>query len=220
MEMTGNDAWDGVNWDLAFESFEWMVHLAACFNRHLSENAPWTAWPDWSSDMPGFVVDEHRPGWLSALRLVHTHPRISVKGNTITVTDSLGTVRALEDVDVSSRWWHVDVWSDWNVPLDVVAALDAHHGASPSHRFVPGQMEQICLGVEDDTLSYGIGLAAVLHAMLDGVALFDRATDFHAARCRFCRETTYRQGLRGQGFEPGKEVLFACWSCTWEPVTN
>ena len=220
MEMTGNDAWDGVNWDVAFDSFEWMVHLAACFNRHLSENAPWTTWPDWSSDMPGFVVDEHRPGWLSALRLVHTHPRISVKGNTITVTDSLGTVRALEDVDVSSRWWHVDVWSDWNVPLDVVAVLDAYHGASPSHRFVPGQMEQICLGVEDDTLSYGIGLAAVLHAMLDGVALFDRATDFHAARCRICRETTYRQGLRGQGFEPGKEVLFTCWSCTWEPVTN
>lgn len=218
--MTGNDAWDGVNWDLAFESFEWMVHLAACFNRHLSENAPWTTWPDWSSDMPGFVVDEHRPGWLSALRLVHTHPRISVKGNTITVTDSLGTARVLEDVDVSSRWWHVDVWSDWNVPLDVVAVLDAYHGASPSHRFVPGQMEQICLGVEDDTLSYGIGLAAVLHAMLDGVALFDRATDFHAARCRICRETTYRQGLRGQGFEPGKEVLFTCWSCTWEPVTN
>ena len=212
--MTGNDAWDGVNWDLAFESFEWMVHLAACFNRHLSENAPWTAWPDWSSDMPGFVVDEHRPGWLSALRLVHTHPRISVKGNTITVTDSLGTVRALEDVDVSSRWWHVDVWSDWNVPLDVVAALDAYHGASPSTGLFLGRWSRSVWGWRTIRSRTGLVLRQCF-MMLDGVALFDRATDFHAARCRFCRETTYRQGLRGQGFEPGKEVLFACWSCTW-----
>ncbi|DAC16713.1 MAG TPA: hypothetical protein D7I01_05185, partial [Candidatus Poseidoniales archaeon] len=82
----------------------------------------------------------------------------------------------MEDVDVSSRWWHVDVWSEWNVPLEVVAALDARHGPSPSHTFIPGQMEQVCLGIEDDTTSYGLGLAAVLQAMLDGMALFERAT--------------------------------------------
>ena len=218
--MTIEEAWNGVDWGLDFESFEWMVHLAACFNRHLPPNAPWTEWPDWPSDMPGRVVDEHRPGWRSALRLVHTHPRISVAKNTVMVSDQRGTARALEDVDVSSRWWHVDVGSAWDVPLDVVAALDAKHGPSPSHRFVPGQMEQICLGADDDGLSYGLGLATVLQTMLDHVALFSRATNFHAARCRFCRETTYREGLRGQGFEPGNEVLFACGSCTYEPLTN
>ena len=218
--MTHEEAWNDVDWGLDFESFEWMVHLAACFNRHLPPNDPWTEWPEWPGDMPGRVVDEHRPGWLSALRLVHTHPRILVAKNTVTVTDQRGTARALEDVDVSCRWWHVDVGSAWNVPPDVVAALDARHGPSPSHRFVPGQMEQICLGVDDDGLSYGLGLAAVLQTMLDEVVLFSRATDFHAARCRFCRETTYREGLRGQGFVPGKEVLFACGSCTMEPLTN
>ena len=59
------------------------------------------------------------------------------EGNTITVTDDHGTARVLEDVDVTCRWWHVDVTSDWNVPPRIVAALDARHGPSASHKFVP-----------------------------------------------------------------------------------
>ena len=212
--MTHEEAWIDVDWGLDFASFEWMVHLAACFNRHLPPNAPWNAWPDWPTDMIGRVPEVHRPGWLSACHLVHRHPSIAVKGNTITVTDAHGTARVLEDVDVTCRWWHVDVTSDWNVPPKVVAALDARHGPSASHKFVPGQMEQICMGVEDDTLSYGLGLASVLQTMLDPVALYSRATDFHGARCTSCHGTTYRQGLRGQGLEHGKEVAYECWSCS------
>jgi hypothetical protein len=220
MAMTDDGAWDDVNWDLDFESFEWMVHLAACFNRHLPSNVPWTVWPDWPHDMLGFVVDDQRAGWLSALRLVHTHPNIAVEGNSITVTDSRGTARELEDVTVSSRWWHVDVGIDWDVPLDVVAALDATYGPSPSHAFIPGHLQQVCLGIEDDAASYGLGLSAVLQAMLDGMALFGKATDFHAARCRSCRETTYSEGLRGQGFVSSQEVTSECFWCSWETVTN
>ena len=114
--MTHEEAWIDVDWGLDFASFEWMVHLAACFNRHLPPNAPWNAWPDWPTDMIGRVPEIHRPGWLSACHLVHRHPSIAVKGNTITVTDAHGTARVLEDVDVTCRWWHVDVTSDWNVP--------------------------------------------------------------------------------------------------------
>ncbi|DAC36896.1 MAG TPA: hypothetical protein HA286_02780 [Candidatus Poseidoniaceae archaeon] len=215
-----DEAWEAVNWDLDFGSFEWMVHLAACFNRHLPAGAPWTEWPGWSTDMPGWVQDKNRPGWLSALRLIHTHPRIAVKKSVVSVTSSHGITRELEDVDVSSRWWHVNVNIDWNVPRPLVAALDELHGPSPSHAFVPGQMEQLCLGVDDDSVSYGLGLSSVLQAMLDEVVLLSQATNFHAAKCRFCHETTYREGLRGQGFPPGKEVLFACGSCTGEPLTN
>ena len=111
--MTHEDAWIDVDWDLDFTSFEWMVHLAACFNRHLPPNAPWNTWPDWPTDMIGRVPEPHRPGWLSACHLVHRHPSITVKGNTITVTDAHGTARVLEDVDVACRWWHVDVASHW-----------------------------------------------------------------------------------------------------------
>ena len=114
--MTHEEAWIDVDWDLDFASFEWMVHLAACFNRHLPPNGPWNTWPDWPTDMIGRVPEIHRPGWLSACHLVHRHPSIAVKGNTITVTDAHGTARVLEDVDVTCRWWHVDVTSDWNVP--------------------------------------------------------------------------------------------------------
>ena len=39
--MTHEEAWIDVDWGLDFASFEWMVHLAACFNRHLPPNAPW-----------------------------------------------------------------------------------------------------------------------------------------------------------------------------------
>ena len=156
--MTHEEAWIDVDWDLDFASFEWMVHLAACFNRHLPPNGPWNTWPDWPTDMIGRVPEIHRPGWLSACHLVHRHPSIAVKGNTITVTDAHGTARVLEDVDVTCRWWHVDVTSDWNVPPRIIAALDARHGPSASHKFVPGQMEQICMGVEDDGSPTASGL--------------------------------------------------------------
>ena len=149
--MTHEEAWIDVDWGLDFASFEWMVHLAACFNRHLPPNAPWNAWPDWPTDMIG-VCPRCTAQDGSACHLVHRHPSIAVKGNTITVTDAHGTARVLEDVDVTCRWWHVDVTSDWNVPPRIIAALDARHGPSASHTFVPGQMEQICMGVEDDTL--------------------------------------------------------------------
>ena len=76
------------------------------------------------------------------------------------------------------------------------------------------------MGVEDDTLSYGLGLASVLQTMLDPVALYSRATDFHGARCSSCHGTAYKQGLRGQGLEPGKEVAYECWSCSTESWCN
>ncbi|MED5498287.1 MAG: hypothetical protein VX845_01270, partial [Candidatus Thermoplasmatota archaeon] len=64
--MTHEEAWVDVDWELDFASFEWMVHLAACFNHHLPSNAPWNTWPDWPTDMIGRVPEPHRPGWLSA----------------------------------------------------------------------------------------------------------------------------------------------------------
>ena len=149
--MTHEEAWIDVDWDLDFASFEWMVHLAACFNRHLPPNAPWNTWPDWPTDMIGRCPKSHARMALGVPPRAR-HPSIAVKGNTITVTDAHGTARVLEDVDVTCRWWHVDVTSDWNVPPRIIAALDARHGPSASHKFVPGQMEQICMGVEDDAL--------------------------------------------------------------------
>ena len=119
--MTHEDAWIDVDWDLDFASFEWMVHLAACFNRHLPPNAPWTEWPDWPTDMIGRVPEIHRPGWLSACHLVHRHHSIAVKGNTITVTDAHGTAR---------------VWRTWTSPagggtLTSPQTGTSHRGSSP-----------------------------------------------------------------------------------------
>ena len=68
------------------------------------------------------------------------------------------------------------------------------------------------MGVEDDTLSYGLGLASVLQTMLDSVALYSRATDYHGARCTSCHGTTYRGRPQGTGLEHGKEVAYECWS--------
>ena len=43
------DPWDHIDWDLDFETFEWLVHLCDLFNvnEHGEREVDgWTVWPD------------------------------------------------------------------------------------------------------------------------------------------------------------------------------
>ena len=65
------ELWDMVDWDLDFESFEWLLHLAFVHNQHLPNSEMWRFWPDWPADMIGDVPEESHEDWLSTLKAIH-----------------------------------------------------------------------------------------------------------------------------------------------------
>ena len=111
--------------------------------------------------------------------------------------------QVLEDVDVTCRWWHVDVTSDWNV----------HQGSSPHwthatarrpHKFVRANGANLhgcwgrwtllrpraCLGASDDARPRG---------------LVRKTSDFHGARCTSCHGTTYGKVSGDRGWNTGRK---------------
>ena len=61
------------------------------------------------------------------------------------------------------------------------------------------------MGVEDDTLSYGLGLASVLQTMLDPVALYSRATNSTAQGAPPAMEPPTRKASGDRGWSTGRK---------------
>lgn len=214
------EAWDAVNWDVKFESLEWLLHLAACFN---GQEPVWSTWPDWPADQVGDVPENERKGWLGTLQYMHEHPHISVFSDVISVTSMEGALWTTEWTGMEHGWTTVDLRDglgpSGDVPAELRAALDRRYGRSESHAYVPHDWQHLCLD-SPAGVPLWMGLRTMLALMHDGLAMYGLATDYHGTKCIHCGDTAYRQGRRGEGCGGLAPVPVECWTCTYEPYSN
>ena len=207
--------WDLVDWDLDFETFEWFLHLCEINNRHLEVGNQWTVWPDWPMDMPEDAKEEHHQAWLDLLQFIHVNEQISVCQNLLRVNGDHGTVFFLEFLGVDIGWGNISLSA--TPPQSVVKILFEKYENHPSCKWVPDHLQSLCL----EPNSSGIiptSLNTILLMLIHEVNIWDLATDYHWAVCKWCGDSAFKSGRK---FPPNVIHRVVCVSCGNDaPLTN
>ena len=207
-------SWELVDWDLDFETFEWFLHLCEVNNRHLAGDK-WVIWPDWPSDMPEEVKKEHRQSWLNLLQFIHEREQISVCQNLIRIDGNHGSVFFLEFLGVTIGWGNISLSE--NPPDSVVKILLEQYDNHPSCKIVPGHLQSLCLEPNTSEI-VSTSLFSVLMMLIHEVNVWDIATDYHWAVCKWCGDSDFGSGRK----TPHNLVhRIVCHSCGNDPpLTN
>jgi hypothetical protein len=207
--------WDFVDWDLDFETFEWFLHLCEVNNRHLDEGNQWTVWPDWPADMLEDTEVEHRQAWLNLLQFIHENEQISVGQNLLRVEGDHGTVFFLEFLGVDIGWSNISLSE--NPPHSVVKILFEKYENHHFCKWVPDHLQSLCL----EPNSSGIipsSLNTILMMLIHEVNIWDLATNYHWAICKWCGDTSF---VSGRKFPSNVIHTVVCVSCGNDaPLTN
>jgi len=213
--MIGDEVWELVDWDIDFETFQWLHHLCEVNNRHLEKNEKWVNWPDWPCNMLGDVDENQRGAWLSVLHSIHLNEDISVSGNEIIIIGDHGTTFSLEIMGVSIGW--STVYLPENPPNSIVKLLRSKYGRISTCEWVPGHLQSLCLepnisGVVPTALS---SMILLLNHELN---IWDIATDYHWEICRWCGD---HSTIPGRLIFDRTPVRSICASCRNDaPLTN
>lgn len=171
------DPWDHIDWDLDFETFEWLVHLCDLFNvnEHGEREVDgWTVWPDdWEVAPLSDIPARQRQSWLYVSALVSRSPGIIVSGNEVCVSGRFGSEFKFEMMPNLSDWFCLE--HPHCVPEELGSG------------YVPDSIS-LCWNCPEE-VSFPICLYALLLALLDETKVWEYLTDYSILRCSGCGDT-------------------------------
>ena len=213
------ELWNTVDWNLDFESFEWLLHLAFAYNQHLPNSETWRFWPDWPADMIGDVLEESHEDWLSTLRALHFDENVSVKDNTITVIGQYNSQFTFEILSMGHEWFTVILPE--TVPAPIVERLWKECGEELVEcSWIPPQRQERCLGWGNDS-SLPRSIFTTILMLKDEYWIWDDATRYHWKRCECCGDSNIYDGARSSEISTPL-IDWMCGFCKWQQdiITN